>query len=745
MYADVIIGSSLDKLDRPFTYRIPDNFPIGPDAITGCEVYVPFGRANRQVKGFVTDVKAHCDYAENAIKDLIAPVRGSVSIESRLITMAVWLRENYGGTMNDALHAVIPAPRKVRQIICHRAELAISTDKANALVTDFALKHYAAKERVLRKILEEGSVSFTNPIQTGTTMKVFKGLEEEGIIKLTVEKVYKDPAILLDSNAVDKCVQLNDEQHAAVDTFMKGHSATPGRYLLFGVTGSGKTEVYIAMMEQILKEGRQVIFLIPEIALTFQMIERLSAHFAGRIAMLNSRMSAGERYAQYLKAKEGLVDIVVGPRSALFTPFSKLGLIIVDEEHESSYKSEKSPRYHAREAAIYRAETEGADIVLGSATPSLEAMKMVSDGKMNLLRLMHRAGGAKRPSVYMVDLREELKAGNRSVISRKLSELIREKLAKQEQVMLFINRRGYAGFVNCRSCGHVMKCPHCDVSLTYHKPGRLICHYCGYEIPMPGACPSCGSKFIATFGLGTEKVEEFVKKEFPDARVLRMDADTTTGKNGHEEILSRFKDGDADILIGTQMIVKGHDFANVTLVGILAADLSLYTNDFRAAERTFDLCLQAAGRAGRGEKSGDVVIQTYHPEHYAVIAAAKGDYISFYNEEMRMRKLAGYPPAAHILAVIIYGNDEKETGDAAAAIKNSIDAAISGYSTEMKVLGPVWASIAKIRDVYRKVIYIKADDRTRLVRLKNIIERRAALGSGKTSLQFDFDPQGTVF
>ncbi len=747
MYADVIIGSSLDKIDRPFTYRIPENFPVSINELPGREVYIPFGASNRVVKGFVLSVKIKCEYDEALIKDIISPVEGAVGVESRLISMAYWLKSNYGGTMNDALHAVIPAPKKVEPKIVHLAKIPGEISEAEKLADEMKQKHAYAKERVLRTLIKNGGkLSFTNAGTFNTSMSVLRNMAGAGLIRLIDKEEFRDPSILKNDEKSLPEIELNDEQKEALDIFNNNYTeSNPGKYMLYGITGSGKTEVYIAMMERVLAEGKQVIFLIPEIALTFQMIDRLSRHFAGRISMLNSRMSAGERYAQYIKAKKGLVDIVVGPRSALFTPFSKLGLIIVDEEHEGSYKSEKTPRYHAREVAIYRAEKEGAAVVLGSASPSLEAMKMVAERKLKLMRLTKRAGGALLPKVDIVDLREELRSGNRSVISRRLYELIDDRLKKGEQTILFINRRGYAGFVNCRSCGKVMKCPHCDISLTFHRPGRLLCHYCGYEIPMPDKCPSCGSPYIATFGLGTEKVEELVKKTFLTARILRMDADTTASKDSHRKILKKFKDREADILIGTQMIVKGHDFPNVTLVGILAADLSLYTNDYRAAERTFDLILQASGRAGRGNIPGNVVIQTYHPEHYAVQMAANGDYLSFYKEEMHTRSLAMFPPVSHMLAIILYGYDSKEVSEGASFIRNKTERAVGGSLADVYITGPVWASIAKIKDIYRKVIYVRTKDRELLVRVKNIIEK---IGKDremkKVGVMFDFDPEGTV-
>ncbi|MDD5937284.1 MAG: primosomal protein N', partial [Clostridiales bacterium] len=447
---------------------------------------------------------------------------------------------------------------------------------------------------------------------------------------------------------------------------------------------------------------------------------------------------------QIERAKKGEIDIMIGPRSALFTPFQNLGVIIIDEEHESSYKSEMPPKYHAREVAIMRASLNNAFVVLGSATPSLEAYHKVKTGEYSLYELKQRAKTSKVPMVHIVDLKEELKNKNKSIFSYKLRELIHDRLAKNEQIMLFLNRRGFAGFVSCRSCGHVMKCPHCDISLTAHNGKLLKCHYCGYETRSPETCPECGSKYIAAFGTGTQKVEAMVAAEFPNARILRMDADTTKGKNSYEEILKAFSQRQADILVGTQMIVKGHDFPGVTLVGILAADLSLYSNDYRAAERTYQLLAQAAGRAGRGELEGEVVIQTYQPEHYAVVAAAKQEYEQFYENEINYRKLMKYPPIAHIMAVLVMSKKE----DRAVLVSELMAGATKEWIRrndileEMVVIGPTEANLSKINDIYRRILYIKDEEYDRLTMLKDFLERYKEVSTqmSDATIQFDFNP-----
>lgn len=739
MYAEVVVGISVDKLDRTFCYRIPEDFG-NPDALIGTEVMVPFGRGNRETKAFVVEVKEDTDIDKSLVKDILRKSETGVQIEGKLIKLAYWLKSNYGGTVNEALRSVLQAPRKIERIKERTVSLLKGREEAEDILREFERKKYTVKAKILRRAIESDFNYERFIKEEKAASSAFNSLTKDGIIEIKEELLYRKPVKTGEKNS-DK-VELNVEQKGAVDKVVDDYrKGINGRYLLFGITGSGKTEVYMEIMEEVISQGKQVIFLIPEIALSFQMVERLSARFGERISIMNSRMSQGERYDQYLRAKNGDIDIIVGPRSALFTPFEHLGLIIVDEEHEGSYKSSKTPRYHAREVALYRAREERAAIILGSATPSLEAVKLASDKEIEVLMLLSRPAGAIPPEIEVTDLREELKAGNKSIISRRLSELIKDRLTKGEQTILFINRRGYAGFISCRSCGEAVKCPHCDVSLTFHRPDRLVCHYCGYEEKMPGKCPKCASPYIGTFGLGTEKVEEIVKKDFPTARVLRMDGDTTTGKNGHEAILESFKKGEADILIGTQMIVKGHDFEKVSLVGILAADLSLFLGDFRAAETTYELLVQAAGRAGRGRYRGKVVIQTYNPDHYVIQAAATGNYKDFYSKEIRYRKLGEYPPETHLLAVILFSAKAEEVSRGAEIL--------AGFLTEKKsesfvVSGPVWAAIPKIRDIYRKIIYLKSPDRDELVRLKNLLEDYVKESSdfSKVSVQFDFEPHG---
>ena len=509
------------------------------------------------------------------------------------------------------------------------------------------------------------------------------------------------------------------------------------QYLIHGVTGSGKTAVYMELIALALARGEQAILLIPEISLTYQNVIRFYHRFGDRISILHSRLTPAERYDQFERARSGDIDVMIGPRSALFTPFQKLGIIIIDEEHETSYKSESVPRYHARETAKKRAMLEGARLVLGSATPSLEAYYEAENGRCRLFTLQKRATGGALPAVSTVDMRCELREGNRSILSRSLTEKIGERLRNGEQVMLFLNRRGYSGFVSCRSCGHVMKCPHCDVSLSLHRNRRMVCHYCGYEEMAADKCPKCGSPFIGGFKAGTQQIEEIVHHAFPEARILRMDADTTKGKDGHAEILRSFGKHEADILVGTQMIVKGHDFPEVTLVGILAADLSLNISDYQAAERTFQLLTQAAGRAGRGKVPGEVVIQTYDPEHYAVVCASEHDYLSFYAKEMNYRRLSGYPPVGDMMAIHLASENQEQLELASEYLAKFVRQ-IAGRRG-VTVIGPADETVARINDVYRKAMYLKYTDVRTLTGVKNIVEQYIEINSGFKEILISFE------
>ena len=664
-YASIIIDISHENVDRVFQYRIPPQL-LGEIQV-GMQVCVPFGSGNRTRTGYVVDISEKAEYDVTKMKSIAGIVAGSVTADSRIISLAWWMKERYGSTMNQALKTVLPVKRKVK----------------------------ARNRQVVRSM---------------------------------VDVQIKEAEILL-----------NEEQRQIAEDFCSRYDrGDRAPSLIYGITGSGKTEVYMEMISHVLKQGRQVIVLIPEISLTYQTVMRFYRRFGSCISVMHSRLSAGERWDQYERARQGETQVMIGARSALFTDFPDLGLIIMDEEHEGAYKSESTPRYHAREVAEKLAGMRDAAFVMGSATPSLEAYTRAREGIYRLYTLKNRAGeGSVLAAAEVVDLRKEMEAGNKSIFSRRLQELIRDRLEKKEQVMLFMNRRGYSSFVSCRSCGEAVKCPHCDVTLTLHNKTRLVCHYCGYTVPLPGKCPSCGSPYLAGFGTGTQKIEELTKAMFPQARVLRMDLDTTSKKGGHQEILSAFAKGEADILIGTQMIVKGHDFPGVTLVGILAADASLYAPDYRSGERTFQLLVQAAGRAGRGKKPGTAVIQTYTPDHYVVKASAVQDYLEFYRQEMGYRKLMKYPPAAHMLSIQIGGKEEELTAHMTEAVAEAVG---RRFGQQAELIGPVFAPVYKVNDIYRKILYIKQENYDILIRIQKYVQNRwdETEICRKLTIQYDF-------
>lgn len=717
MYADIIVDISHEQLDRTFQYAVPEE--MEQDIDVGVLVNVPFGRGNRTITGYVIELSNEPKLDIDKIKYIDSIVPDKVKAVSRMIKLAAWLKHNYGSTMNQALKTVIPVKEKVKHKEKKSVRLVIDRHEAQSYIELFVKKNAKARLRLLQALMQEQVIDCAIVKEKlNITMQTVNTLVKLGIADIEVENIYRNPIKNTDDS--EKRLTLNPEQKHVVDTFIKDYdNGNRHTYLIHGVTGSGKTLCYLDMIEHVVSHKKQVIMLIPEIALTFQTVQRFYRRFGDRVSIINSRMSKGERYDQFLRAMRGEIDIMIGPRSALFTPFSDIGLIVIDEEHESAYNSEQSPRYHAKETAIYIAKEHNASVILGSATPSVETYYHALTGEYKLFTLSHRALGNELPKVYVEDLREELKSGNRSILSRRLKTLIEDRLNNNKQVMLFLNKRGYAGFISCRSCGHVMKCPHCDISLTFHKNGKLVCHYCGYEQPSVNLCPKCGSRYISGFRAGTQQVEEVIKKMYPDARTLRMDMDTTTGKEGHEKILSAFANHEADILVGTQMIVKGHDFPDVTLVGVLAADMSLYSGSYMAAERTFQLLTQAAGRAGRGDTPGEVVIQTYTPDNYSIKTAQAQDYNAFYEEEIAYRRLMEYPPISNMLKVSIASKNEKILDAAADYIKNNHN---RFHGSEINVYDPVNAGIYKINDIYTKLIYAKAQDYEALTDFKDKIE-----------------------
>lgn len=731
IYAGVIVDISHEKLDKIFQYSVPED--IASVISIGNKVNIPFGAGHRT--GYVVNLSDTPEIDPDKIRPLDGIVKSSTTIDERMIKLAYWMKTNYGSTINQALKTVIPVKEKVKQVNNRTVRLLISPREALSLSEEYRTSK--RKQSEILKFLSDNPVCDYRKItqQMGQVRQSLTALSDAGLIEIDTQRVFRNE--LEAAEDFRNVSGLNQEQQAVCDGIIKDYDnndMTP--CLIKGVTGSGKTEVYMEIIQHVLSKGREVIVLIPEISLTYQTIMRFYAKFGNIVSVINSRLSKGEKYDRFELAAQGRIKIMVGPRSALFTPFNNLGAVIIDEEHESAYQSETIPRYHARETAIELARMTGAKVIMGSATPSLEAFNRCRNGIYKLYRLDNRAGNATIPDVDVVDLRDEMKKGNRTMFSAKLKSLMQEKLDAGEQIMLFLNRRGYQGFINCRDCGNVIQCPHCDVSLTLHGRNRLVCHYCGYETVFNHMCPKCGSKYIGAFKAGTEKVEEETRKIFPHASVLRMDLDTTSGKEGHRNILEKFASHEADILIGTQMIVKGHDFADVTLVGILLADMSLHCSDYRAAEITFDLLTQAAGRAGRGDRKGNVVIQTYDPEHYSIVHAAGQDYDAFYDEEMGYRELMGYPPSNHMMAVRI------SCADADLATKLSDELyKLTSVNDRVNIIGPADAAVYKINDIYNRVIYYKCRDYALLIQIKDIIENYLKcdmIGYKECRVVFDF-------
>ena len=698
-YANVIIDISHEKVDRPFQYRIPDS--LKEKLAVGMCVQIPFGTGNRKRKGYVIEITGKNEYPEEKIKEIDGIITDNLPAEADAIRLAAWMRQTYGSTMIAALKTVLPVKRAVKAVEKKKLRRILSAEELTSLLGECMRKHQNAKVRVLQELLTEEELPYE--LVTGklhVSAATLNSLVNQGAITIESESSYRNPVSL--NVTAQSGPELSEEQRYIKEQILSDYDKNiRNTYLIHGITGSGKTLVYLALIEEMIKRGKQCIVLIPEIALTYQTLLRFYKRFGDRVSVMNSSLSQGERFDQCERARKGEIDVMIGPRSALFVPFPNLGMIVIDEEHEGSYISENAPRYHARETAEYLASLKKASLVLGSATPSLEAYYKAKKGEYRLFTMKNRKNGGELANVRIVDLRQELRKGNRSIFSSDLQELIRDRLGKKQQIMLFLNRRGYAGFVSCRSCGYVMKCPHCDVSLSQHIGGKMVCHYCGYETVQPKRCPNCSSNYILGFKAGTQQIERQLYELFPEIRVLRMDGDTTKQKGSFEKILSAFAEGEADVLLGTQMIVKGHDFPNVTLVGVLAADLSLNDSDYRAGEKTFQLLTQAEGRAGRGTLPGEAIIQTYRPEHYSIQQAAKQDYESFYEEEILYRELLEYPPAGHMLTILVVSKDEKRCKGLAVRLAKEAGAYVH-------VIGPTPAAVSKVKDYYRYMIYLKS-------------------------------------
>ena len=704
-FANVVIDISHEKVDRLFGYIIPEE--LRDILQVGDCVEVPFGKGDMPKKAYVIEITDRTDYPVEKLKRILKKVPESVSVEKDAIRLAYWIKDTYGSTMIQALKTVLPAKKIVKPKENKKIVRKAEAEEIRSIYAECVRKKQVAKARVLKELFEEEVIPYDIVIsKLNVSSSTLQGLQRDGAIGIEIETTYRNPV----SSAYGKTatVSLSDEQRYIVDEISRDIKAEQsdskpcGKYLIHGITGSGKTEVYIRLIEETIAQGKQCIMLIPEIALSYQTLMRFYKRFGDRVSVINSSLSPGEKYDQCMRAGNGDIDVIIGPRSALFVPFRNLGLVIIDEEHENSYISESTPKYHTKEVAEELCRIKKAILVLGSATPSVDTYYAARNGEYKLFKMTKRMAGGMLPEVTVVDLKEELRSGNKSIFSRTLQQKMADKLKNGEQIMLFLNRRGYAGFISCRACGAVMKCPHCDVSLSRHYGGKLVCHYCGYTTCDVTICPECGSKYISGFKAGTQQIEEALIRLFPEVRVLRMDSDTTKTKGSYEKILCAFKNHEADVLIGTQMIVKGHDFPNVTLVGVIAADLSLNESDFRTGERTFQLLTQAVGRAGRGSRGGEAVIQTYRPDHYSIVHASDQNYEAFYDEELAFRMIMDYPPCGKLMQVLVVSKEDRRALGLATALKKRVE-------SKVRVIGPAQDTISKINDFYRYNILLKSD------------------------------------
>ena len=695
LYAEVIINSEALEIDRPFTYKVPEEF--NNEIKIGQIVKVPFGKGNKTSEGFILNLK-NDDNIKFKTKNIAAILVKDPVIDEDDINLIEFLREKTLCKYIDAFRLLIPVgimkgakAKKKKVIVLKNEDLSnIKNPDGYKKIVEFFKTNSGKYTK--SELINEHSIS---------QYKLNKLIENE-VLSIEEESVFRYNDRVYNK---DSAKTLTIEQENIIREYINSDDKM---FLLKGVTGSGKTEVYMKLVERVLLEEKSAIILVPEIALTPQMIERFKGRFGVNVALFHSKLSDGERFDEWFRVKEGKSKVIVGARSAIFLPAKNLGLIIIDEEHENTYKSEQNPKYQTKEVAEYLSELKGCKVILGSATPSIETYYRALTGEMKLLELNSRVDNKAMPPMKVIDMRNELKGGNKSLFSRELFIAIQERLKRKEQIILFLNRRGFSTFVSCRSCGYVFKCDECDISMTYHKNGLLICHYCGKTKREPRECPKCHSKYVKFFGAGTQRVEEEVKKYFNNAGILRMDVDTTRDKHSYERIYNTFKNGEADILIGTQMVSKGLDFKNVTLVGILAADMSINIPDYRAAERTFQIITQVAGRAGRGDKQGEVLIQTYTPQHYSLQYAVNYDYEGFYEKEFTVRAMMKYPPFGKLL--LINGTSKKEE-----LLKNFMHKItmmikpLVENCLDIEILGPIPCMISKVKENYRWQIVIKGE------------------------------------
>lgn len=702
MIAEVIIDSKAKKLNRKFDYRIPENLE---DIIeVGSRVLVPFANFKTLEQGYVIKIKQNTEFE---VKD-IAGLEENLNTEK--VKLARWMARKYFCNVSECIKLMITPGTRNKDLSKRTQDKKLNFVYLDENITSDIIDMLKGEKqkKAIQFIKKNEGLTIPEIIEfSGVSRETINSLAKKGLIKIENQKVERSPLALKKENTNRK-LELTEEQQMAYSQIEKTiQNKIFEEFLIYGVTGSGKTEIYMQLIEKVLKLNETAVLLVPEISLTPQMLDRFIGRFGKeKLAVLHSKLSIGERHDEWIRIKEGKARIVIGARSAIFAPAQNLGIIIIDEEHDSSYKSESSPRYNAKEIAEKICKEKNIPLVLGSATPDIKTFYKAKENKIKMLKLTKRANNSSLPSVEVVDLKKELATGNKSMFSFSLYEAMKQNLKEKKQTILFLNRRGYSTFIMCRECGYTMKCPNCNISLTYHSFQNILkCHYCGHEEIPVKICPSCGSDKIRYFGTGTQKLEEEIKKIFPEASTIRMDVDTVTRKNSHEEILNKFKNENIDVLIGTQMVVKGHHFPNVTLVGVIAADSSLNIDDYRANERTFQILTQVAGRAGREKLPGKVIIQTYNPDNFAIEFSKEQNYDLFYNTEIELRKQLKYPPFCDIIVIGFSGENQKEISEVSNLTYNILKNTLEKY--DINTFMPMPAPIDKIKNKYRWRIIAK--------------------------------------
>ena len=740
MHAEVIINSNARALNKVFDYKVPED--MENNIHIGSRVFVPFGKSSKLDDGFVIALK---DSSEFECKE-IAKIEIEESLTEDNIILAKLMARKYFCNISDSIKLMLPPGTGSKKLDLRTKEktgnfvfLAKDVEEILDDISNGTIKSDKQK-RVLEFLCQnDGVYSPDLEVLTEVTSGVFKTLEKNGFVEIVEKQIERNPFINKNITRDEKKV-LNDEHKKCFDGinfFIENNEYSSN--LIYGITGSGKTEIYMQLIEKVLEKGKRALVLVPEISLTPQMVDRFLARFGEVVAVLHSKLSIGERFDEWNRIKENKAKIVIGARSAIFAPMEDVGIIIIDEEHDSSYKSDMIPRYNAKDLAMYIAKQKEIPLVLGSATPEITTFYEAKNRNINLYTLTKRANNMNLPEVEIVDLRQELAYGNKSMFSYKLQEAIKKNIDNKKQTILFLNRRGYSTFIMCRSCGYIVKCKNCNIPLTYHSFGNTLkCHYCGYETSSVKVCPECQCEKIKYFGTGTQKVEEELKKMFPDITTIRMDIDTVSKKNSHEEILSEFKEKNIDCLIGTQMVVKGHHFPNVTLVGVIAADSSINSDDYKSVERGFQTLVQVAGRSGR-EETGKVIIQTYNPDHYAIIDAQKQDYDIFYSQEIELRKMLNYPPFCDIIVIRFSGENVKEIQNVSKKVYDNIN---NLNEDGLFIYKPVPAPIDKIKNKYRWRIILKCKLTSRVLDIiKYGIENS---GVKDTSIVVDINPNSMM-